>query len=95
MMINQAGMSVKYTYHKDTNISKTAKGESSLHVSIIIVSNSHIHMLTEEKLNQPIIKCKGHTEAIPHQNFYNIYIYTHTHTHTHTHVSFVTLCSVL
>jgi hypothetical protein len=33
--------------------------------------NSHIHMLTEEKLNPPIIKCKGHTDAIPPQNFYN------------------------
>ena len=28
-------------------------------------------MFTEEKLNQPIIKCKGHTDAIPQKNFYN------------------------
>jgi len=31
---------------------------------LLSVINSHIHMLTEEKLNQPIIKCKGHTDAI-------------------------------
>jgi len=30
---------VKYTHHKDADISKTAMGEGTLHVSIIIVSN--------------------------------------------------------
>jgi hypothetical protein len=64
-------MLVKYTDHKDSDISKTTKGEGTLHVSIIIVSNSHIHMLTEKKLNQPIIKFKGHTDAILQQNFHN------------------------
>jgi hypothetical protein len=62
---------MKYTDHKDADISKTTKGEGTLHVSIIIVSNSHIRMLTEKKLNQPIIKFKGHTDSIPQQNFYN------------------------
>ena len=32
-------MSVKYTDHKDADISKTAKGEGTLLVPIIIVSN--------------------------------------------------------
>ena len=30
---------MKYTDHKDADISKTGKGEGILHVSIIIVSN--------------------------------------------------------
>jgi len=30
---------VKYTDHKDADISKTGKGEVTLHVSIIIVCN--------------------------------------------------------
>lgn len=30
-------------------------------------------MLTDEKLNQPLIKCKGHTDALPQQNFYNTF----------------------
>ena len=63
---------MKYTDHKDADISKTGKVRVSYMFQLLLsVINSHIHILTEEKLNHLIIKCKGHTDTIPQPNFYN------------------------